>query len=100
MASPITGTYILSIQQMIDIANGGKLPGTGYTTNTGTVIPAIYPSGNGPAGDRSGTYSATIFGEADALDTLILFGFNESYITSAAGGKKEYYMKFGPPITL
>ena len=100
MANPITKTYILSIQQMINIANGGKLPGTGYTTNNGTVIPAVYPSGNGPEGDHSGTSLATVAGEGEALDTLILFGFNESYITSAAGGKKEYYMKFGPPITL
>ena len=83
---------ILSIQQMIDFANGGMLPGTGILG-----IPPIYINGGTAANDHSGTYSATVLGEGAALNAIIAAGFSEDYITSAAGGKKEYYFTLGTP---
>jgi hypothetical protein len=68
-------TLILSVQQLIDFANGATIQGI-----------------TGP-GSGYGTSSATYHGEEDALNGLLSNGYlTQGFNTTGYGPMKEYYL--------
>ena len=73
--------YIFSVQQMIDIANGGN-------GNGGATIQGIAGFGVG-----KGTSSATVLGEAQALNYFLTNGYTLIAVSGYSLMKEYYFTK-------